>query len=125
MARAGAGKMSQGELASRVGALLNTPISRSIISRVESADRDAEGRLLAAISTATETDYDWLNEPNREAATVNSAKGASLSSWLDTSTYLIPDWHPANLFVKDEWHQRDEVDLRVVDLQVEKLPIAV
>jgi len=62
MARAAA-NMTLGRLAEEVSAILDTPLSREIIRRVELAERDAEVRLIWAVAQVTGESFDWLTEP--------------------------------------------------------------
>jgi transcriptional regulator with XRE-family HTH domain len=61
-ARVGA-NLTQAQLADRVSALVGSIISRSIISRTEKAERDAETRLVWAVAQVTGETMDWLLEP--------------------------------------------------------------
>jgi transcriptional regulator with XRE-family HTH domain len=98
MAR-GAGNLTLGQLAEKVSELLNVPLSREIIRRVELAERDAEIRLLAAIAMATGESFEWLAEPLAKQATdyrgLNGAKGAYLpltrEEWADSELILQLD----------------------------------
>jgi hypothetical protein len=129
--------MSQTELAVQCASILNhNGISRSIISRVESADRDAEGRLLAAIALATGTDYNWLNEPIHQIVAVEKEAQSLRDLSADKPLYLnsypapLPRDHPDNALVTAGWLQRDDMmHLPNPDywtgLQAETLPIKV
>jgi hypothetical protein len=72
MARASA-KMTLGQLAAEVSAVLDTQLSREIVRRVELGDRDAEVRLIWAVAQVTGESFDWLTEPLNKLRDLNEA----------------------------------------------------
>ena len=113
--------MDRHDLASRLTEVTGDTWSYQMVAKLCSGRKRFDADIVWAVAQATELPYEWfLDDPRNVRSNLNTDKGASLSSWLDTSGYLIPDWHPANMFVPDEWHTRDEIPGQteiVIDLE--------
>jgi transcriptional regulator with XRE-family HTH domain len=112
MAR-GAGNLTLGQLAEKVSEILNVPLSREIIRRVELAERDAEIRLLAAIAMATGESFEWLAEPLAKQATdyrgLNGAKGAYHHREWETTGLSREEWADSALILQSDHGLRSRV----------------
>jgi transcriptional regulator with XRE-family HTH domain len=120
MARAGAGNMSRGELASRVSAILDEIVSREIIRRIETEGRDVEATLLWAIAQATDESLDWLLEPLAKRDRDFRGPSSAIPGYLNPDTsnrsridHALGDCIGCaidrNFHVIDEWNYHDPI----------------
>jgi transcriptional regulator with XRE-family HTH domain len=114
-ARVGA-NLTQAQLADRVSALVGSIISRSIISRTEKAERDAETRLVWAVAQVTGETMDWLLEPLNKIRDLDRAIPGYLNSETSSRSRIdhavgdcIGCAIDRNFHVVDEWNYHDPI----------------
>lgn len=102
MAR-GSADLTLGNLAQQVSAILDTPLSREIIRRVELGERDAEVQLLWAIAEVTGEPFGFLVEPLGEIRDLSRAnpglrdlnEGTRHLCWdcvEDPNAHVLAEW---------------------------------
>lgn len=105
--------MDRDDLAARLTEITGTEWSYRMVHNLIGGSKLITADIVWALHKATGLPYAFFLDDPRDM--LNEAKGAQLRSdradrtYLGSERYVIPDWHPANLLVKDEWHYRDEI----------------
>lgn len=113
--------MDRDDLAARLTEITGQEWTYRMVHNLIGGNKTLTGDIVWALRQATGLPYEFFLDDPRDM--LNEAKGAYLPPVRADRSYLIPDWHPANIDVRDEWHARDTIDLR--PLQDEQLPLAV